>query len=308
MKQKGVALISALLVVALATTVAVKLAADLQLEMRRTANLVTRDQAWEYLLGGEQFVTYLIDQAIKQNRLNELLEQESTLPVDGGFISGKVSDLQGKFNLNNLLAADDNQTSDQGYEQLSQLLVSIGIEPGLADAIRDWVDADHDPFSGNSAEDNYYLGLEVPYRSANRALESLSELALIRGYAEIDEKKRPELLNEIATLPPGSKINVNSASEHVLTAIGFDKDSITTILARRETDGAGPYENIDDLKQLKQFEEEELDTGNLSVTTEYFLLKAKAQIGRARLQLYSIIHRDEKGAMRIIARSLGAAL
>lgn len=308
MKQKGVALISALLVVALATTVAVKLAADLQLEMRRTANLVTRDQAWEYLLGGEQFVTYLIDQAIKQNRLNELLEQESTLPVDGGFISGKVSDLQGKFNLNNLLAADDNQTSDQGYEQLSQLLVSIGIEPGLADAIRDWVDADHDPFSGNSAEDNYYLGLEVPYRSANRALESLSELALIRGYAEIDEKKRPELLNEIATLPPGSKINVNSASEHVLTAIGFDKDSITTILARRETDGAGPYENINDLKQLKQFEEEELDTGNLSVTTEYFLLKAKAQIGRARLQLYSIIHRDEKGAMRIIARSLGAAL
>lgn len=310
MKQNGVALISALLVVALATTAAVKLAADLQLDMRRAANLVTRDQAWEYLLGGEQFVTYLIDQAVKNDRLYELLEQESTLPVDGGFISGKITDLQAKFNLNNLLAADDDQNNDQGYEQLSQLLASLDLEPGLGDAIRDWVDDDSDPFSGSGAEENFYLGLEVPYRPANRAMESPSELALIRGFSDIKPEKQLELLNEIATLPSGSKINVNSASKHVLSATGFNEESISTILARRDTGGAGPYENLDDLKELKQFEDDEeekaFNTENLSVTTEYFLLEASAQIGRARLRLYSMIHRDEKGSMQIIARSLGA--
>lgn len=306
MKHRGVALISALLVVALATVAAVKLASDLQLDMRRAANLITRDQAWEYLLGGEQFASYLIDQAIKQDRLNELLGQESTLPVDGGFLSGRITDLQGRFNLNNLLGPEPGQTNDLGYEQLTQLLSRLGLKPTFADAIRDWVDPDRDPFSGDGAEDNYYLGLEVPYRAANRAMESPSEIVLIRGFGEIEEKKRPDLLNEITTLPPGSKINVNSASEAVLAAMGFNQDSIAAITARRETDGAGPFKSLDDLKALKQFETEELDTSGLSVTTEYFLLEARAQIGRTRLQLYSIIHREEKGAIKVIAHSLGS--
>ncbi len=305
MRQRGVALISALLVVALATTAAVKLTTDLQLDLRRSANLITRDQAWEYLLGGEQFVMYLLRQAIENKKLYELLGQERSLPIDGGFITGQVSDLEARFNLNNLLTGQKGQTNDLAYDQLRTLLEQLSIKPGFADAIRDWVDADSTPFSAEGAEEGYYLGLEHPYRPANRPMESPSELVLVRGYTDIEEKKRPDLRNEITTLPPGSKINVNSASESILRALGFDAEAVATILDRRQQGGKGPYESLQQLQELKQIKQQELSTEGLDVTTHHFLLTASAQIGRSRLRLYSIIRRTQNGGFEVIARSLG---
>jgi type II secretory pathway component PulK len=64
-----------------------------------------------------------------------------------------------------------------------------------------------------------------------------------------------------------------------------------------------PFKEIKEFNALAQLKTEQQE--DLSTKTEYFLLKGSAKIGRARLTGYSIIHRDTKGIMRIVSRSLG---
>jgi len=290
-RQAGVALISAMLVVMLATTAAVALTYELQINMRRSANMITRDQAWQYLLGGEEFVKSLIKLAIDNDKIDELYKEEKVLPVEGGMITGKLTDQQAQLNINGLVnreGAVDNIT----LERLKNLMEQLEIDPARLDAIIDWMDTNDDITGTDGAEDNYYFGLENPYRTASRPFDSPSEISLIR---EMSEEESRKLLQEISVLPHKTPININTASEAVLRAIGV-QDPQTVIKNR-------PFKEIKEFNALAQLKTEQQE--DLSTKTEYFLLKGSAKIGRARLTGYSIIHRDTKGIMRIVSRSLG---
>lgn len=302
--QHGVALISALLVVALASTAAAQLMYSQYLDLRRSGNLFLRDQAWQYLRGSEDFAMILLDKAIKNNRLYDLLEQESVFPVEGGSLGGKITDLQGRININAVVDGSG-KVNSLVFERLQKLLGDLGIPTALADAIVDWIDKDNNPISANGAEDDYYLGLDPPYRSANTRFESLSELLLVRGYQKLEVEKRKALEQNITALPADTNININSASADVLKAVGFKEAGISTIRERLSSDGTKkPFGSMDEIKQLKLLPEDKL--GGLGTTTEYFELTTTAQIGRTRLKQYSIIHRLAKsGATQVIARSLG---
>ncbi len=296
------ALISALLVVALATTAAAQLMSSQYLNLRYSGNLFMRDQAWQYLKGSEAFAMVLIDKAIRNNRLYDLLGQESAFPVEGGVLTGKITDLQGRLNIN-AIVDDKGKIVGSSYERLQNLLRAQGLNSGLADTITDWLDPDSTPVSQAGAEDDYYLSLSPPYRAANTRMVSLSEVMLLRGYRKLPEEKRAALEQNLSTLPASTSININSASEDLLKAIGLKADGISTIRNRLSADGGGPFQSLDELKQLKLLPEDKLE--GLSTTTEYFQLTTTAQIGRTRLKQYSIIHRSQKGALRVIARSLG---
>jgi general secretion pathway protein K len=290
-RQAGVALISAMLVVMLATTAAVALTYELQINMRRSANMITRDQAWQYLLGGEEFVKSLIKLAIDNDKIDELYKEEKVLPVEGGMITGKLTDLQAQLNINGLVnreGAVDNIT----LERLKNLMEQLEIDPVRLDAIIDWMDTNDDITGTDGAEDNYYFGLENPYRTASRPFDSPSEISLIR---EMSEEESRKLLQEISVLPHKTPININTASEAVLRAIGVQDPQ--TVMKNR------PFKEIKEFNALAQLKTEQQE--DLSTKTEYFLLKGSAKIGRARLTGYSIIHRDTKGIMRIVSRSLG---
>jgi len=291
LRPTGVALISAMLVVMLATTAAVALSYELQINMRRSANMITRDQAWQYLLGGEEFVKALIKLAIDNDKLDELFKEEKVLPVEGGMITGKLTDLQAQLNINGLVngeGAVDNIT----FARLQNLLEQLEIDPARLDAIIDWMDANNDITGTHGAEDNYYFGLENPYRTANRPLDSPGEIRLIREMSEEDSKK---LLQEISVLPNNTPINVNTASEAVLKAIGVADPQ--AVVENR------PFKKLADFKALTQMKDDQMK--NLDIKTDYFLLKGSAKIGRTRLTGYSIIHRDTRGMMRIVSRSIG---
>jgi len=280
-----------MLVVMLATTAAVALTYELQINMRRSANMITRDQAWQYLLGGEEFVKSLIKLAIDNDKIDELYKEEKVLPVEGGMITGKLTDLQAQLNINGLVnreGAVDNIT----LERLKNLMEQLEIDPARLDAIIDWMDTNDDITGTDGAEDNYYFGLENPYRTASRPFDSPSEISLIR---EMSEEESRKLLQEISVLPHKTPININTASEAVLRAIGV-QDPQTVIKNR-------PFKEIKEFNALAQLKTEQQE--DLSTKTEYFLLKGSAKIGRARLTGYSIIHRDTKGIMRIVSRSLG---
>ncbi len=109
-KQRGVALISVLFVVALTVIIAVEMSGRLQLQMLRTTNINGARQAYWYAIGAEQLAKQMIARinSEKDNRSSTIhagqdwSQQGLNYPVDGGTIGGELKDLQSCFNLNSL--------------------------------------------------------------------------------------------------------------------------------------------------------------------------------------------------------------
>lgn len=131
--QAGVALITVLLIVFLASITATSLAALQQIAIRRSTVLQHQQQARLYTLGLEQWAMLVLARDRKQNDTDHTGEawanSPPTLPIEGGTISGRLRDLQGRFNLNNLwqpassTAANDanrKRSSEEGGKQADQ--------------------------------------------------------------------------------------------------------------------------------------------------------------------------------------------
>ena len=106
-KQCGVALITVMLIVALASIIAAQMTTRLQTQMQRSTNVSFNQQAYWYALGAEAFTKRVLIKAFKDEPDVTHLEQiwtaeESNYPVDFGEISGEISDLQSCLNLNAL--------------------------------------------------------------------------------------------------------------------------------------------------------------------------------------------------------------
>ena len=106
-RQRGVALITAVLVVAIGTMIAVNLMWRGTLDLRRAEAALAADQGLLYVQGAEAWAADILRQDLvdspDSDNLGEVWAIElPALPVDGGTITGKLEDLQGRFNLNNL--------------------------------------------------------------------------------------------------------------------------------------------------------------------------------------------------------------
>src|SRR5687768_3499520 len=107
-KAQGVALVTALLIVALASVAAVSLATQQQLDIRLTGNLIDGDQAWAYARGAEGWVEIILRRDQKRSEvvvdhLGEQWAQPIRPKLPGGQMVARISDAQARFNLNNLV-------------------------------------------------------------------------------------------------------------------------------------------------------------------------------------------------------------
>lgn len=106
-RQQGVALITVMLIVALASIIAAQMTTRLQTQMQRSTNISFNQQAYWYALGAEAFSKRVLIKAFKDEpdvtHLEQMWAEEgSNFPVDFGEISGEISDLQSCLNLNAL--------------------------------------------------------------------------------------------------------------------------------------------------------------------------------------------------------------
>lgn len=303
--QNGVALITALLIVALATIISVKLSTQLQLDVRRTANVLENDQALLYGYAAEEFARSVLRDDRLNNNIDHIDENWAReLPpfvVEGGMVQGKLTDLQGCFNLNSLVSSSgDNPVAETHFRNL---LANNSLNPGLAQSIMDWIDDDvGQTRSPDGAEDLYYMNLEHPYRAANTPLSSVSELRLIKGFeaSETFDGLTEAVCAYSAPSNPMA-INVNTAKPIVLQSLAPNlslKDAETYISQR-------PYNDVQDFINTNKLTNI-VSPNIISVSTNYFLLETVSIIGQASTTMYSIIYREQNGNTRIIARSLSA--
>ena len=304
-RQQGVAIITALLIVAIATTVSVSISTRLQLDVRRTGNMIAGEQAYLYSLAAESWSRRILEDDRKRNEIDHLGENWAIelppIPVEGGFIRGKLTDLQSCFNLNTLIS-DTSPDNPVARTRLERLMTNLKLDPGLVQAIIDWLDADLQTTIPDGAEDAYYMNLERPYRSANGPILSSSEMRLIRGFE--DPAIYQILLPHICAFGVPAPININTATEEVLRSLA-DDISISDVAAIIKQRNEEAFNSIEELTQLNDLGTTITNTEGLSVATEYFMLTVESIIGQIRLFTYSVIHRNTEGTTRVIARSQG---
>ena len=163
------------------------------------------------------------------------------------------------------------------------------------------MDPDPDPQFPDGAEDSDYTVLNPPYLAANRPFLSASELRLVKG---IDREAYDKLAPVVCALPPGTPLNVNTASASVLAALGeagLKPEDLERLLEERPAEG---YKNVDEFLNAARLTVEAPVKALLSTDSQYFRLQVEAQVGDGRAMLYSTLYRDENG-VRVLRRHFG---
>ena len=312
--QRGVALVTALLVVSLATMAAVAMATRQHVDVRRTANLLHGEQAYSYAVAAETWAQVILQYDADDSDYDNLDEDWATsispLSVEGGAVTGRIHDMQGRFNVNNLILVAqeggaqqgqggdaDTEAPEEGSQQegnagtdlayFKRLLTVLELDETLTSALLDWLDANIDVTSPDGAEDQFYLALDVPYRAANQPLISVSELRLVKGFTlEVMEALEPH----ITVLPEYSAININTATPVVLEALNaqLTESDVAAILEAREDGG---YASINDFLALNAMAGISLDI-QVDVKTDWFRVSTDVVVGDGRATLQSLLKRD----------------
>lgn len=125
-EQRGVALITVMLVVALAVVIATQMNKEIIFQAKRSENLQSNQQAYWYAMGAEAFAISVLRLSFKDKEDQDVthLEQiwasgESSFPVDLGEISGEITDMQACFNLNGLIAAKQGSSNNGSTQDSS---------------------------------------------------------------------------------------------------------------------------------------------------------------------------------------------
>ncbi len=314
-RERGVALITVLLVVAIVTVVSAAMVARQQLSIRASSNQLQARQAWHYALGGEALAQAILARDLRAGTTGEpgasgeaaavdhLLEPwAQPLPafeIDQGEILVRIEDLAGRFNLNDLLR--DQQPNPAAVEQFRRLLLRLQISAPYAERLLDWLDPDQQPSGEYGAEDNAYLGLDTPYRSAGRRLHDLSELRLLLDMREEDFQR---LAPYVVALPPNVPLNVNTASAMVLSSLS-DNLSLGAAESLVELRRAAPFRNSAAFLAQPALAGTTLQGTALAVGSQFFQATSEVRLGDRRLALVSLLQRGQDGSVRVLVRNLG---
>jgi general secretion pathway protein K len=317
---KGVALITAMLIVALASILATQMLARMQYQLQRTTNITFNQQAYWYALGAEAFAQRLLIETFEdEGKVTHLgqdwAQGENTFPVDFGEITGEISDLQACLNLNALRAETGQNEKNQAGEALKELIVILNIEgigefeaQYMVDALTDWLDEDTSIVSAGGAEDSDYGAKELPYLPANSYLASVGELRVIEHFTvPVITAIKPF----VCVLPQSSehKININTISEEqpelLQALLGISSSEASDLLSERKEEG---YERVEDFFTSQAFAKlkvSEQQKQQFVVDSEYFTLKAKASFNNSYFALKTVFEVSKNNQITVVSRTVG---
>jgi general secretion pathway protein K len=308
--QRGIALITAMVLVAIAAVLATAIGFSSAMAARRATTVFGADQSLLAGEGGEAMAAYLLSKSTSGT--TELAPNQAWAQPYGPFELGEgvtlefaqIEDQQGKFNINNL--ASNGASDETSIEQFRQLLTILGLESKWAGILADWIDADTTPNNPDGAEDSVYLTQTPSYRAANMPVTSISELLVMPGFGR-DRYNR--LAPYITALPPGTTINICTASGQLLDALSgkganseYSADASQLANMRKEKKGCWPTLPLFQASAASQAQAGL--AGRIGTTSQYFRLRSIITIGTARFTLYSLLY-NRDGQVRPILRTFG---
>ncbi len=298
--NRGVVLLSVLLIVALLAAVAYQLLARHSLTVAQARYSFSGDQSLAYALGAETLARQVLFEDWSQsgpgvdNLLETWAQPLAPFEIENGLLEVQVRDMHSCFNLNSLAGSE----AQRNLARLKTLLRNNNVPDTLADTWHDWVDAD-DSISGFGAEDGDYLLLEQAYRAANQRAGHVSEFRLITGF----EADYLDALGDVLCVLPSDslRLNINTASAQVLASLS-PKLTAQQMLGFVEVERS--YTDVSEL--TSEFPDLVAAVDALTVTSEYFEVQVRAVVDGSVTELASLLHRDPNdGTLKVISRDLG---
>jgi general secretion pathway protein K len=308
-RQRGIAVITALLLMTLALTIVASLFWEQQVQVRAIENQRMQLQKQWILRGALDWASLILREDAKHSGTDHLGEPWATPLAEtrldqyveegrpGGVasdtaLSGGISDAQARYNLANL---SGNGRIDQAeVAAFARLLEHTGINPAHAQAVADALAAAQ-PGDGNGAQteggNNQSSGKALqPMR-----LAQLDDLLAVPGFT-------PEMLGRlqdwVIILPRPTPVNVNTAPAQVLAA-RFDALSLeeaTLLVAMRKS---ASFRDLADFTHRLPGKILAASASHASVTTQYFLVNGKVRMGHAALDVRALVERDG-GITRVV--------
>jgi general secretion pathway protein K len=332
-QQQGVALITAILVVALATIAAAALLSDADVALRRAQTLQDSELAWWYAKGLDSWVASLLQRQANngtQQPVDSLgdswAQPVSFLPFEHGAGRGQLTDMQGLFNLNNLASGNATAYVTQLRRLIENVAGNSSAGVDLGNSIRQWLLPANATQAAGFAPTADYASMQPPYQAANQPMYSPSEVLAVAGMTpQIYEALAPY----ITAIPPSpvstasaqtastpqaaaagaaaatvtaTTLNVNTAPLAVLLSLSDHPDAgrmKAFVAERNETPARTAQEAI----QRLGLSANDMPSGTLGVSSNYYLLHADIAVGTDQMALYSVILRPASGAPVVIARS-----
>ncbi|MCC5880703.1 MAG: type II secretion system minor pseudopilin GspK [Idiomarina sp.] len=321
-QQRGVALITVLLVVAIVAVVAVNMSGRLKGQVDRAHAMEMAENAYWHWLSAEQLVRQVLLAEIENDDYvhggQNWANQQGPFPVEGGFIGGRVRDLHACFNLNALFPGSEESpvaSSGLALEQYQALLQALEFDDftvqQLSATLLDWLDEDNVLTNQYGAEDADYESMPRPYQAANSLMSHISELRQVVGYTqEVYERIRPH----VCVIPQRSDLafNLNTMDPErpeLLSAIFLGLlgvEQARDMLSGWPPEGYASVEEITNLAELQglvpEGDEQVRGEESLTVESEFFELRAAIQYGDTEFFAVSIIQALD-GEARILHRS-----
>lgn len=317
--ERGAALLSVLLLVAVMTVIAAIMLERLNLATRLAANSQAMTQARFYALSAESVAIARLKTLVASNpdRTADpqgLLGRDFTMPMAGGLVVARVDDAGNCFNLNSLVEGQEGNYTLRpvALNQLRALMEGLAIPAGeaipLSDAMADWIDSD-DRLAPNGSEDSYYQGLPVPYRTAGRLVVDPGEMRAVRGMTPAYYSRLRPWLCALPG-PELSPINVNTVRPDqarliaMLSPETIDVRRAQSIIAQRPPGGVASAADF-----LRPFAAGGQTLGpepigQLKVTSRWFLIDLQVAVDSIRLDEQALVDVGVDPP-RVVGRSWG---
>ena len=303
--ERGSALASAMLLVAVMSLVALSLVSDLRVSMRQSQNMELRDQAHWHTLGAREYSEILLSRVMTDPRQAfrpdaEWLQGPRVFPIDQGQLVGEIIDGNNCFNLNGLVTLDErgratgNPVQQRRFEVL---LAELGLQTNLAAAIAaqavDWIDQDGRPVA-SGAEDAAYANAPQPYRTGNTLMAEREELLALAAVTPVIYAQIAPL---VCTRPvaEANRLNLNTltlAQLPLLMALfegELTRASAETVLLGRPQDG---FESMDAFWALEPIAALEADATlrtAVALETQYFEIEIDVLYAGVRYALREVV-------------------
>ncbi len=318
-RQRGVALIIALILVSLATMLAWKVGYQGYLERRRSIGMLAAEQAVQFGMGAEALAADVLSRDMQMNKQTTLAapwaQATQPLPMTSqsdpdaepiGYLQGSLEDMQGRFNLNNLgRTLANGQPDPVPLEQFQRLLQSLNLETKWAGLVRDWIDADNVPSIPDGAEDSVYTAQTPPYLTGNWPMTSPSELMALPGF---DLDHYAKIAPYVTALPTAnSAINLCTASALVIESLapnlsGEYSGNLDALAIGRKS---GCFPDINTFKATVGPKNLAQINGLYTDNSAYFRLTTHITLGTSEFTLYSLLLRGNGGKITPLLRNFG---
>jgi general secretion pathway protein K len=307
-RQRGVAVVTALLLTTLAITIVASLFWQQQVQVRSIENQRLQLQKqwilrgaldWASLILRADAHTSSVDHLgepwavpLAETRLDEYVENgRSDADASDATLSGGIVDAQSRYNLTNL--ASGGTVNPVEVATFQRLLGLLQLNPALAQATADAIAAGQaKPTSASTGT----VG-QSPSGTRPMAFEYVQDLLAVPGF---DVDMLNKLKDYVTILPNPTPINVNTAPAEVLAA-QIDKLSLADAAALTASRDSGVYfRSISDFNTQLAARTSAATPSNIAVVTSFFLVNGKVRLSRAAMDMQALVERTNNRSTKVI--------